>query len=148
MYSKQEATLIRKNFWTVLGQYLAPTPSASHEKVNWINYKTGVRYIQFHLDADNTHAKVAIKITHPDMQTRLAYFNLFKQLKKDLPGFNVNEDSVNGNGNRCCAIDKELINVNIYRQEDWPAIIGFFKENMICIDALWVANKPIFEMIG
>ena len=34
MYSKQEASFLNQKFWTSLGQYLAPIPSAEGEKIN------------------------------------------------------------------------------------------------------------------
>ncbi|MEO6583245.1 MAG: DUF4268 domain-containing protein [Ferruginibacter sp.] len=148
MYSKQEATLIRKNFWTVLGRYLAPIPSAGHKKVNWISYKTGVRYIQFHLSAESTFAKVAITITHPDGKLRLAYFNLFRQLQDELPGFSLQQNKADYNGICMSVMEKEIINCNIYRQEDWAIMIAFFKENMILLDAFWICTMPIFEMLS
>lgn len=45
MYSKAEKSKIRKDFWTAFGQYMKPVPSAEGTKVNWPNYKTGVKQI-------------------------------------------------------------------------------------------------------
>ena len=44
MYSKQELSRIREEFWTSFGRYMQPILSADGEKVNWVNYKTGMTY--------------------------------------------------------------------------------------------------------
>ena len=53
MYSKAEVTQLRQAFWTALGQYMAPVPSAEGDTTNWINYKTGVKHVYFRMQADN-----------------------------------------------------------------------------------------------
>ena len=52
MFSKQHASQLRKEFWTVFGQYMSPINSYEGEKINWINYKTGVKGLQFKMHAD------------------------------------------------------------------------------------------------
>jgi len=42
---------MRKNFWTMFGQYMRPVLNANDEELNWLNYKTGARHIYFRLDA-------------------------------------------------------------------------------------------------
>jgi hypothetical protein len=50
MFSKQETAQLRKEFWTVFGQYMSPILSAAGEKISWINYKTGVKGVQFKME--------------------------------------------------------------------------------------------------
>src|ERR1700712_2887114 len=83
MYSAQEEAALRKQFWTSFGQYLAPIPSAEGKKINWINYKTGVRFISFKMDAINNQSYIGIEISTPDNEKRLAFFNHFKTLWQD-----------------------------------------------------------------
>ena len=61
MYTKQEASLIKKKFWTSFGRYLQPVPNAEGETINWINYKTGIRDIFFRMDVDTRSAQIAIE---------------------------------------------------------------------------------------
>ena len=65
MYSKEQISKLKTQFWTNFGQYMKPVPGASGMPVNWINYKTGIRHIHFKMDADNTKAVIAIEISHP-----------------------------------------------------------------------------------
>ncbi len=67
VYSKEQASQLRQAFWTALGQYLAPIPSAEGQKVNWVNYKTGIKHVYFRMQADHKKASISIEITHPDV---------------------------------------------------------------------------------
>ena len=41
----------------------------------------------------------------------------------------------------------ELKEVNIFNEDDWPAIISFLKKNMMAIDVFWNEFKPAFETL-
>jgi hypothetical protein len=152
MYKKHEAAKIREEFWTVFGQYMSPQLSAEGEKINWINYKTGVKYIQLRLSADNRSATISIDMLHPDEAMRVLYFRQFEQLKKIFATHFDNEwqwqQSVANEHNRPISrIYSSLDNVNLFKREDWPAIISFFKPRLIALDAFWSNVKYSFEML-
>ena len=67
MFSKDEASRIRHEFWTTFGKYMAPVPSAEGLKINWINYHTRVKNLYFRMDAANRNAAISISIEHPDL---------------------------------------------------------------------------------
>ncbi len=61
--------------------------SADGDKVNWINYKTGIKHLYFKMDADNKVATVAIQWSQPDAGLRALMaeqFFQFKALLQDL----------------------------------------------------------------
>lgn len=144
MYSKQETSLIRKKFWEKAGQYFAPMPSAGLEKVNWINYKTGVRFIAFRLHVDDKIASVAIEISHPDSDKRKSFYNTFLSLISSLEGDWTWEEET---GSMTCRISRSVSEVNIYEPQTWPIIISFFKTAIIQLDSFWVEYREVFEMI-
>ena len=152
MYSKQEESFLRKQFWTSFGQYLAPIPSAGANKINWINYKTGIKGIHFKMDATIDRAYIGIEISHDSIATQALYFNHFKTLRQDLEKTVAEkwiwEEAVEINGKNISRICKTLNNTNIYRQTDWPQIISFLKTRIISLDHFWNVHKEIFEMIG
>src|SRR4051812_14978940 len=78
MYDKK----LKEEFWATFGKYMALSQSASGEKVNWVNYKTGVRHVQFRLTADDKVAGVCIELSSNDPE---AQKRLFDQLVNDLP---------------------------------------------------------------
>ncbi len=61
MFSKQDASKLKKEFWTAFGRYMKPVLSADGEKINWINYKTGEKDIVFKMDADSKKHLLQLK---------------------------------------------------------------------------------------
>ncbi|RZL57387.1 DUF4268 domain-containing protein [Pedobacter aquatilis] len=150
MYSKEEATRLRQQFWISFGQYMKPVPSASGSTVHWINYKTGVKQIFFKMDVDNKKAVISIQLTHPDPGVRHLIFNQFEEFKSMLSA-TLNEewdwiqDATDEFGKTVSLITTELTNVNIYNQKHWPELISFFKPRIIALDEFWDNVKPVFE---
>jgi hypothetical protein len=146
MYNRQEASLIRKKFWTRFGQYMRPVMGANGGTINWLNYKTGIRHIYFRMDADNRHAAIAVELRHPDQQLQQQDFEKLRQLKTILKQ-STGEDwewqsqGKDEDGNSISKVSKELKSVNIFREEDWPAIISFLKPRIMALDEFWQLVK-------
>lgn len=146
MYSAQETTAIKEEFWTKLGKYLAPVPSAAGEKINWINYKTGVKPIRFKMDALPKEAFVSIDIL-ADEELRTKLFKLFGKFKKQFPaGYEWAEYCEDEQGRALSRIFIEKENVSIFRKTDWPELIQFFKIQIVALDLFWQEHKDFFEM--
>ena len=79
MYTKQEISRQKQAFWTAFGRYMKPVLSADREEINWINYKTGNKYVSFKMDVDRLQASIAVVVHHPDAE---AQQNLFDRLIK------------------------------------------------------------------
>ena len=152
MYSKQEAAQLRKEFWTTFGQYMTPVLSSEGEKISWVNYKTGEKNIFFRMEADGKNAVVAIELTHTDKDIQQIYYEQFVQLKKFLKEETGEEwtwqlHAVNEYGKRISRIYIDLPGTSIFRKEDWPKLISFFKNNMIALDQFWSNVKYSFEAL-
>ena len=152
MYSKQEASQLKKEFWTAFGQYMQPILSAEGEKVNWINYKTGEKDVYFRMNADSKKASIAIELTHKDAGLRQLYFEQFKELKKILESetneeWIWTENATDLYGKESSKIYTEIGKVNLFNKHDWPALISFFKPRIIALDAFWSMVKYQFEML-
>src|SRR5690349_11718814 len=150
MYSKQEASQLRQEFWTAFGQYMSPVLSAEGEKTNWINYKTGEKDIYFRMNADNKKASIGIEITHKDEDIQALYFEQFRQLQKVLHNALREEwtwllHTRNEHGKVISRIYTEKQNVSIFKKEDWAQLISFFKPRIIALDEFWSAAKYAFE---
>jgi hypothetical protein len=150
MYTRQEASQIRKEFWTRFGQYMRPVQAADGEKRNWLNYKTGIRDIFFRMDADRESATVAIELRHADPNTRKEIFAKFAALKTLLEE-NTGEQWIwepnhqDEVGRTVSKISHQIKGVNIFNSADWPAIISFLKPRIIALDAFWYIVKDGFE---
>ncbi|MFL5742162.1 MAG: DUF4268 domain-containing protein [Flavisolibacter sp.] len=153
MYSRQEASLLRQEFWTGFGQYMALVPSAEGEKINWINYKTGEKNISFRMHADNKKASVGIELTHKDHGIRELYFEQFSQLKKLLEEctgevWQWRFQDQDEQGRTISRIFQDKQNVNIFKKEDWPELVSFFKPRLMALDNFWSQTKYVFEGLG
>jgi hypothetical protein len=149
MYSKEQSSKLKTQFWTNFGQYMKPVPGTAGLPVNWINYKTGIRNIHFKMDADNTKAVIAIEISHPKEEERLHYYNQFVSLKKVLAStttFNWQWNETLYNDHKTISsISLQLDAVNILNQSDWPAIISFLKPRIMALDKFWDMVRDGFE---
>lgn len=149
MYSKEQSSKLKTQFWTSFGQYMKPIPGSSGLPVNWINYKTGIKHIYFKMDADNKKAFIAIEISHPKEEERSHYHNQFLSLKNVLTSttefdWQWNETFYKDH-RTISSISQQLDGVNILNQADWPAIISFLKPRIMALDAFWDMVKDGFE---
>lgn len=150
MYSREEASKLRQQFWITFGKYMKPIPSAEGLAVNWINYKTGVKNVNFRMNAEQHQAIIAIEITHSDEETRSRFMEQFKALKLLFTAA-VNEEwlweeyTTNEFGALMSRIAKTLDQVSVYDQKNWPDLISFLKPRIIALDQFWVDVKAIFE---
>ena len=153
MYSKQEAAKLRQEFWTAFGQYMSPVLSAEGEKINWINYKTGIKDVHFKMDADGEGATVRIVLQHSDPLLQQLYFDQFMALKKLFhqqvgEEWNWNLHGTNEFGKTVSSISKTLHPASIFDKEDWPRLISFFKPRMIALDEFWSSAQYSFQSLG
>jgi hypothetical protein len=150
MYSRQQASQIRKTFWTRFGQYMRPLPGASGEAVNWLNYKTGIRHVYFRMDVTNNEAIISIELKHPDPADQDIYFQKLQNVR------NILEETVgekwqwlphqtDEDGAAVSRITTALPGVNIFNEADWPAIISFLKPRILALDEFWEMVKGVVE---
>ncbi len=150
MYTREQASQLRQAFWTAFGQYMTPVPDAAGNRINWINYKTGIRHLYFKMDAGKQQAIISINITHNDNQLRHLYFEQLKQvsaiLQAELPEpWHWEADARDENGKQYSTVYTCMEGVSIFKQSDWPAIIAFFKERIIALDRFWQEVRFFFE---
>lgn len=152
MYSKDEAARLRQEFWTTFGKYISPHLSADGMKINWINYKTGIKNLHFRMQAENRSASIAIEVTHPDTGIQELFFEQFQELKNVLNNYlneewdwelHVQEDS----GKMISRISKTVAPASIYNRADWPLLISFFKPRIIALDEFWSDARYSFDAL-
>ena len=142
---------MRQEFWKAFGQYMSPILSSDGEKINWVNYKTGEKNIVIRTKVIDKRAEVAIGITHSDTLIQQIYFEHFLKLKQ------IFEETVAGEWRWALHVQEEgrtiskiftcIEGVSVYRKEDWPSLISFFKPNMIALDEFWNLVKHTLEQV-
>jgi hypothetical protein len=152
MYSRREASQLKQEFWTIFGKYMTPVPSAEGEKINWVNYKTGEKGIFFKMQTDSKSAFIAIELNHPDIAIQHLVYEQFLQMK-NLLQTTLKEEWVwqhqvyDENKKIISRICKEMTGASVYKKEDWPKLIEFFKKRIMALDEFWSSGKYAFEIL-
>jgi hypothetical protein len=152
MFTREEASQIREEFWTTFGKYMAPVLSAEGMKINWVNYHTRVKDVYFRMDAGSRSASIFISLEHRDPGIRELYFQQFLELKNMLhtaigeawewqPQVAVLEGKV------ISRIYKELDGASILNKGHWPDLISFLKPRIIALDSFWTDARYSFESL-
>ncbi len=150
MYSKQQASQVRQDFYTSFGLYMAPVISADGSPQNWLNYKTGIRAVFIRMDTPNRGASIGLVLTHADRAERLAMFQKFEALRtvfSELVGADWawEADTTNATGQPISRIYTTLTGVSVLNKADWPALISFFKPALVALDEFWQLAKDQLE---
>ena len=152
MYSKDESSNIKQTFWTTFGQYISPQLSAEGLKVNWVNYKTGIKHLYFKMETANRSVSIGIVIAHPDRAIQELFFEQFKELKTLLKN-RLDEDwtwalhDTDEYGKTISRIYTQFDGVSVYNRADWPQLIPFFKPRIIALDEFWSTAQYSFESL-
>lgn len=152
MYSKDQASQLKQAFWTAFGQYISPQLSAEGMRVNWVNYKTGIKHLYFRMHADNRTARIAIEMAHPDAGIQELFFEQFIEYKNILHSALGEEwdwqlHATDDYGKTISRIYKEIAPVNVFNNNDWPQLISFFKPRIIALDEFWSDAKYGFDAL-
>lgn len=152
MYSREEASQLRQAFWTAFGKYMSPVMNAHGLKMNWINYRTGFSGIQFRMEATGKKAGISITLAHPDPGIRELFFEQFLEYRTLLHQYLGEEwdwlpDTQDESGRMVSRIGTEISGVSVFRKDDWPALIGFFKPRITALDEFWQDVKDGFEAL-
>ncbi len=152
MYSKKEESILREQFWTTFGQYISPIPSAEGIKINWINYKTGIRFINVKMEVQKGFAYIGIEISHDELMAQAFFFEHFKLLQAEFEKTVSEKWKWERNsiikGKEISRIYLLLNDVDIYKMADWPLIISFLKKRILLFDLFWCEHKAVFEMLA
>jgi hypothetical protein len=152
MFTREQASLIKQEFWTTFGKYMSPIPSAEGNRINWVNYHTRVKNVYFRMDAGTKSAVIYIAIQHADPGIQELYFEQFLELKELLHATLQEEwewqlHALTADGNVTTRIYKEISDVSVFNKDQWPELISFFKQRIIALDSFWENAKHTFHAL-
>lgn len=150
MFTREEASRIREEFWTAFGRYMSPVLSAEGMKINWVNYHTRLKDVYFRMDAGQKSSAISISMEHRDPEIQEIYFERFLEFKTLLHSIlqeewewqlnvRVEDDKI------VSRIYKELKGVSVFNKDHWPELISFFKPRIIVLDSFWEDAKYGFD---
>lgn len=153
MYTREQASKVKQEFWTRFGKYMQPVASAEGTKVNWVNYKTGIPHLYFRMNATKDAASISIEIMHREPAFAEKIYRQFELLKPMLEehtgeAWEWQELYENEHGQTLSKIFIEQDPLNVFRESDWPSIISFLKPRIMALDTFWSEYKMIFEMVS
>lgn len=151
MFTREESSRIRHEFWTVFGRYMSPILSAEGLKINWINYHTSIKDVYFRMNAGPRSASISISLEHTDAGIRALYFEQFEAFRTILHTTIEEEwqwqQDVWIDGRAISRIYRELPDVSVFNKDHWPELISFFKPRIIALDSFWENAKYTFQML-
>lgn len=125
MFSKQEAQLLKTEFWTAFGKSFPR---------KWILYDTKIRDFSFKFNANGKKAEVSIDIEMKDEIYRNAYFkklwSLEGILEEQVGPLHKDEYFTLENGKTIARFWVEMYGVSLYDKNSWQVIFEFFVEKM------------------
>ena len=152
MFTKEEAAAIKKEFWLKLAQQLEHRKSAFGKRINWVNYKTGVRDIYFRMQVDKKEAFISINIEHDDIGIQELFYEQFLEFKSYLHNilgeeWNWELYATDTLGRTVSRISKTLTDVNIFNKKDWDKLVSFLQPRIVLLDEFWFDAKDNFEAL-
>ena len=149
MWSKDETAKLKQAFWTAFGQYMRPVLGAAGAPQKWLNYATGIPDLYFRAFAGGNSAVVGIEITDAKGewgQQLVAQLNAVRRLLQTATNEEWHWLEAEDRAPQSLFYGTALSGVSVYRQEDWPAIISFFKPRLLALDAFWQEARWGFEL--
>lgn len=131
---------------------MKPRLSAEGQKINWINYHTGVKNVYFRMNAGPASAAIYISIEHPDPEIQQLYFEQFAEFESLLhlalaEKWDWQLHASLSDGRVTSRIYKELSDVSLFNRDQWPDLISFFKPRIIALDSFWGNAKHSFDVL-
>lgn len=126
MYSKKEAALIKKEFWTAFGTVYPR---------KWLLYDTKIKDVAFKFYIDNKKAQVLLDIEPKEEEKRKVYFEKIESLRnilteEYLPEVILERSFYLENGKVISRIWVEKLDVSLNNKNTWAEIFAFFNETM------------------
>ncbi len=152
MFTREEASRIREEFWTIFGRYMSPVLSAEGMKINWVNYHTRLKDVYFRMDAGPKAAAIYISIEHRDPGIQELYFDQFLEFKTLLHAmleetWEWQLHTPVADGKIISRIYKELPGASVFNKDHWSDLISFFKPRIIALDSFWENARYSFEAL-
>ena len=143
MYSKEEAALLRKEFWT---SFRKSFPR------KWLLYNTKIKGVALKFVADKKEATVCLDIEHSDELMNLLYYDQLLSLKSlleaELPEVIFDDTYELENGkiiHRIYVPFEEKF--NIHNKNTWRACYEFFVEKMAILEAFFYEYEEVIKNV-
>lgn len=126
MFSKAEAQIIKKEFWTAFAETYPR---------KWLLYDTKIKDVSFKFYVDNKKAQVLLDIEPKEDDKRTIYYEKIESLKNILHDEFLPEAVLERNyyletGKAISRVWVEKTGISLFNKATWNDIFDFFYENM------------------
>lgn len=143
MFSKEEAALLRKEFWTSFGKSFPR---------KWLLYNTKIKGVAFKFVADRKKAMVSLDLENPDELANLLYFDQLLSLKtlleNEIPKVIFDNEYLLDNGK---VIHRIYIpfegKFSIHNKNTWRDCYEFYVETMSKFEIFFYEYEDIIKNI-
>ncbi|MCG1037411.1 DUF4268 domain-containing protein [Polaribacter sargassicola] len=143
MFSKEEAALLRKEFWTSFGKSFPR---------KWLLYNTKIKGFSFKFVGERKQAMVCLDIENPDELVNLLYYDQMLSLKTlleaELPEVIFDDDYLLESGKSIHRIyvpfDKKF---SIYNKNSWRDCFEFYVETMEKFELFFYEYEDVIKNI-
>ena len=144
MFSKEESTSLRKEFWTCFGKSFPR---------KWVLYNTKIKGLSFKFVANRKNAMICLDIENPDKMANKILFekilSLQTILKEDYLSEVIFDDSYRLENEKI--IHRVYINhkdkFSIYNKNTWSSCYNFYVEVMPKFELFFLEYKDIINCI-
>ena len=141
MYSKEEALIIKKEFWTAF--------TLAYPR-KWLLYNTKIKDVTFKFYIDNKKAQVLLDIEPKDEEKRKIYFEKIESLKTILledylPEAILDRSFYLESGKIISRIWIEKLGVRLNDKKDWQQIFDFFNETMALFERFFLEHEDYIK---
>lgn len=141
MYSKEEAKLIKQEFWATF---------AKEFPRKWILFNTKIKDFTLKFEIDKKIARVGIEISTQDANLKLIYFQKIESLRSILEEEFVKNCIFDFNyeletGKKIAKIYVTLENISINNKNCWEKMFVFFNENMIGFENFFLEHEDYIK---
>lgn len=139
MFSKEEATQLREEFWISFGKSFPR---------KWVLYNTKIKDLSFKFYFDTKKAMVLLDIESHQEKRQLYYqkmVSLKSLLQEKIPNVLFEEKFYLDNGKEISRIYVEKQNVCIHNKNTWQEAMYFLNETMLLFENFWFEYEDFIK---
>ncbi len=150
MYSKEEAKVIREEFWDRFRSLSTRRRTRKKLPGNWMLNNTGVRAMNLRFHVDRKVAQVGIDLETRNMDQRLELYEKLESVRKILEEAMGEPmiweiEYIRENGKSVSRIYLQKEGVDIYDRETWKDAHNFMFEKMMNLEAFYREYRDFFK---
>jgi hypothetical protein len=152
MLNKDDLRTLRQGFWDEFEHATKKTRTANNRKLNWAQYKSGIKDIYFRLDFNFEEAFFAIDLQMRDPEIRELIWDQFMETETLLKTFIGNEIKLYPNfslseGFEIHRMKWSLEGVNLHNEKDYSQVIQYLTEKIRGLDRFWFEYSDLFNAL-